>query len=177
MFETGSLADACETAVSRLRTRAEAEGIVVALQVCSSVPALRLDRAAMADAVENLVDDAVKYSPAGSRVEVAVRADGPHVLVEVSDSGSGIDPDDLPRIFEKFYRGRRGNELNVQGSGLGLALAKAAVEAHRGSIAVRTVPGKGPVPSRQQIPPIGCRASVWKMGGHAPRNSGAPENS
>jgi two-component system sensor histidine kinase BaeS len=61
----------------------------------------------------------------------------------VCDQGIGIAPDDLPRIFDKFYCGRRGDQQNVHGTGLGLALVKAAVEAHGGTVEVTSAPGQG----------------------------------
>jgi len=74
---------------------------------------------------------------------VQVRAAAGEVRVEVSDQGIGIDKADLPRIFDPFYRGRRGDLESVHGSGLGLALVKAAVEAHNGTLEVTSTPGRG----------------------------------
>lgn len=88
-----------------------------------------------------LLDNAIKYSPAGTDVAVSTRSDSQWVYITVSDSGPGIDPERLPYIFERFYRGdtaRRGG-----GVGLGLAIAKALVEAQRGKIEVQTGAGKG----------------------------------
>ena len=65
------------------------------------------------------------------------------MCVDVRDKGIGIEPDELPRIFDKFYRGRRGDLRNVHGTGLGLALVKAAVEAHDGTVTVTSKPGEG----------------------------------
>jgi signal transduction histidine kinase len=65
------------------------------------------------------------------------------VSVDVEDQGIGIDPDEIPRVFDKFYRARRGNLQNVRGTGLGLALVKAAADAHGGSVEVASEPGKG----------------------------------
>lgn len=97
----------------------------------------------MTDVLENLIDNAVKYSRAGGRISVELHADDVQVTVEVSDEGIGIAPEDLPRIFEKFYRGSRGNQEDVRGTGLGLSLVKAALDAHGGKADVKSTPGKG----------------------------------
>src|SRR5262249_13035549 len=88
-------------------------------------------------------DNAIKYSPAGARVTVTAQAADHTVRVEVSDEGIGIEPDDLPRVFDRFYRARHGDQHSVKGTGLGLALGKAAVEAHGGKVEVERRPGEG----------------------------------
>jgi two-component system, OmpR family, sensor kinase len=88
-----------------------------------------------------LLDNAIKYTPAGGEVTVSASTTPQWVNVNVHDSGPGIDPEMLPHIFERFYRGdvaRRGT-----GVGLGLAIAKALVEAQRGQISVQTEAGEG----------------------------------
>lgn len=99
------------------------------------------NRDAIKQVVLILVDNAIKYSPTGAGVTVSTAADSELVRITVSDSGPGIDPDRLPHIFDRFYRGdeaRRGS-----GVGLGLAIAKALVEAQGGKIEVATMPGEG----------------------------------
>jgi signal transduction histidine kinase len=88
-----------------------------------------------------LLDNAFKYTPAGGEVRVEAGVEGPVARVSVTDSGSGIDEDDLPRIFERFYRGR--NAEAVTGTGLGLAIARWVAEQHGGRIEVSTIPGTG----------------------------------
>ena len=94
-------------------------------------------------AFHNLVDNAVKFSRAGDRVEVRAAEDGANVLVEVADTGPGIPPDELPHIWEELYRatGARG----VPGSGLGLALTQAIIQRHGGSVSARSREGQGTV--------------------------------
>jgi signal transduction histidine kinase len=95
----------------------------------------------------NLLDNAVKYTPAGGRVEVEVRTghnqDGASVVASVRDTGRGIDPADLPRIFDRFYRVDRARSRQAGGAGLGLAIVQAIVQAHRGSIEAESTPGQG----------------------------------
>ena len=138
-----SLVDLASQAIHRLQPQAEAKGIQVDARLDADIPAVRVDRAAIADALENLIDNAVKYSPPGSRVAVEMQREDQRVRVEVTDQGIGIDPQDLPHIFDKFYRARRGDRLDVRGTGLGLALVKATAEAHGGTVEVSSVPGEG----------------------------------
>lgn len=91
--------------------------------------------------LSNLVDNAVRHAPRGSRVTVRAERRGERVFVAVSDRGPGIDPDDLPRIFDPFYRGR--NAARSRGAGLGLAIVRALVAAHGGEVGVDSRPGCG----------------------------------
>ncbi|HEY9086153.1 MAG TPA: HAMP domain-containing sensor histidine kinase [Candidatus Tyrphobacter sp.] len=100
----------------------------------------RGDESELYEAIKNVVDNAVKYAPE-SPVDVGVARDDGTVLVTVSDRGPGIDPADLPHIFERFYRGD--GKYEIEGSGLGMAIAKSAVERFGGSIAVESAKGEG----------------------------------
>ena len=88
-----------------------------------------------------LLDNALKYTPAGGRVRVWLSQEGERATLGVSDSGCGIEADDLPHVFERFYRADRAR--GSDGTGLGLAIAQAIAERHQGSIAVRSTPGQG----------------------------------
>jgi len=91
----------------------------------------------------NLVDNALKYTPPGGRVEVQVAAVNGEVEVVVNDTGKGIRPEDLPHVFERFYRSDRSRTRGSGGTGLGLAIAKHIVEAHGGRISVSSRPNEG----------------------------------
>jgi len=91
----------------------------------------------------NLIDNAVKYTPAGGRVWIEARAEGPAVVVEVGDTGIGIAEAELPRVWERLYRGDASR--SARGLGLGLSLVKAIVEAHGGRVTARSSPGQGSV--------------------------------
>jgi signal transduction histidine kinase len=91
--------------------------------------------------LDNLLSNALKYTPAGGNVSVTAERQGGHVRFDVADTGPGIPPGDLPRVFERFYRGSREGEPG--GAGLGLAIAKAVVEAHGGGISVKSQEGLG----------------------------------
>jgi signal transduction histidine kinase len=142
-FARASIVEIVETAINGLRPQAEAKHIGLKAQTEDGIPELQLDTMAMTEAVENLLDNAIKYSPPSSTVTVAVRAIENQVCVDVCDQGIGIERHDLPRIFEKFYRGRRGDQQDVKGAGLGLTLVKATVEAHGGVVGATSTAGKG----------------------------------
>lgn len=91
----------------------------------------------------NLIDNAVKYSEPGAKVEVSASENASGVLVEIRDTGLGIPPEDLPHLFERFYRVDKNRSRATGGSGLGLAISKQIVEMHGGSIRVESEPGEG----------------------------------
>ncbi len=129
-----------EEVVSQFKARARDKG----LEITAAPPVppflIRLDRARVIMALGNLVGNAVKFTPPGGRVELGAEQSGSYIRFSVKDTGEGIDPADLPRIFERFFRGRNAGE---EGAGLGLAIVKSVAEAHGGSVSVRSVPGEG----------------------------------
>lgn len=106
--------------------------------VAVSIPRMHLQRV-----IGNLLENACKFSPHGGIVRVALRLEGTEALFTVADSGSGLDPAELPHLFERFFRGAQARATDTGGSGLGLALCKAIVMAHGGSIEAGNVPGGG----------------------------------
>ncbi len=100
-----------------------------------------LDREKMRRAIINLLDNAVKYTPAGGRIEVSISQNPETALVKVSDTGIGISPDDLPHIFDRFFRTEKSR--SGQGFGLGLSIAQTIVNAHKGAITCESTPGLG----------------------------------
>ena len=96
-------------------------------------------------AVANLVDNAIKYTPEGGAVRVTARRDGGAVAVEVEDTGIGIPAEDLPRIFERFYRVDKSRSRDMGGTGLGLSIVKHIAQVHGGTVDVQSQPGKGSV--------------------------------
>jgi two-component system, OmpR family, sensor kinase len=104
---------------------------------------LDADPALLRRAIDNLLDNAAKYSGEGAPVELSARADGPSIAIEVRDHGMGIDAADLPRLFTPFFRTDRSRARGTGGVGLGLALVRRIVEAHGGSVEVASVPDRG----------------------------------
>ena len=97
----------------------------------------------MAQVLNNLVSNAVRYTPEGGEVVLSASATAGTVLLQVRDTGAGIASVDLPNIFERFYRGDQARNIQEGESGLGLAIAKSLVEAQGGTIAVASEPGQG----------------------------------
>ena len=125
--------------------------VVLISEVSGSLPAVRGDRERLRQVIQNLVDNAVKYSSAGARVHVSAIADDGSVLIDVADEGPGIPPEDQQLIFEKF--GRSGGGATKPGTGLGLFIARSIAEAHGGSLDVESAPARGSV-FRLELPAI-----------------------
>jgi signal transduction histidine kinase len=119
------------------------QGFAVDVSIAPDLPDVRLDGEAMKQALANLLDNAMKYSADRRKIAVAARPDGDGVAVEVADQGIGIPISERERIFEKFYRIGRSETQGRRGSGVGLALVKHIVEAHRGRVTVDGGPGEG----------------------------------
>jgi signal transduction histidine kinase len=115
----------------------------VVTAVPQTLPTLVADPDRLGQIMHNLLSNAARYSPEGSQIRVAADQVGDTIEIKVTDQGAGIAPEDCERIFEKFYRGRHGATLAVRGTGLGLAVARQLVEAHGGSIGVRSIQGAG----------------------------------
>jgi signal transduction histidine kinase len=118
-------------------------GFKVSVEVDPDLPEVRLDAEAMGQALANLVDNAIKYSDARRRLSVTAHRAGAAVVIEVADEGIGIPPGEQARIFDKFYRVGRSDTQGRRGSGVGLALVKHVVEAHRGRVGVESQVGEG----------------------------------
>jgi len=102
---------------------------------------VRGDRSRLRQVLANLVDNAVKYTPAGGRIELRTAREGPEVVVTVEDTGIGIAPDELPQIWERLYRGDKSR--SERGLGLGLSLVRAIVQAHEGTVTAQSRLGEG----------------------------------
>jgi two-component system OmpR family sensor kinase len=132
-----------EQAVEQAQTAAHRRSVDLALRVPESPVRIRHDPARIGQVVGNLVANAIKFSPRGAQVDVELRRGQGGALIVVTDHGVGIDPVELPHIFERFYRGTQANEARGSGSGLGLAIVKSIVEMHGGTIRVDSRPGHG----------------------------------
>lgn len=109
------------------------------------VPLVLGDDGRLTQVLINLLDNALTYTPSGGAVTVRIRPDGGQVVMQVEDTGPGIAPEHLPRLFERFYRGDFARKGESGGSGLGLAIVKEIVEAHGGTVRVESTLGKGTV--------------------------------
>jgi two-component system OmpR family sensor kinase len=126
-------------AAERLRPAAEARGIELVVEVVPDPPRIQADAGRLAQVIGNLVDNALRYTPAGGRIVLAAGwSDGSGLarrpMISVTDTGQGIAAEDLPHIFDRFYRGDKSRARASGGSGLGLAIVKQLVEAHGGRV-------------------------------------------
>jgi signal transduction histidine kinase len=143
--------------VERMRPQAESGGVELVASAAPELPRVEADADRVTQIVANLVGNALRYTPPGGRVTLSAAveqpkvADGrkppvygsPFVLISVQDTGSGIAPEDLPYVFDRFYRADRSRNRASGGSGIGLAIVKQLVEAHGGRVGVESEPGRG----------------------------------
>jgi two-component system, OmpR family, sensor histidine kinase MtrB len=137
------LRTAVESAVEQAEPTARRRGIALTLHTASRPLRIRHDPQRIGQVVSNLIGNALKFTASGGRVDVDVRAVEGGAQIEVRDNGVGIDTAELPRIFERFYRGSLANEARGSGSGLGLAIVKSIVDMHGGRVVVDSRLGNG----------------------------------
>ena len=142
-----------DRAILLLEPVAAQRGIVIARHFSSEVPMVLVDADLMARAITNLIANAIKYSPPKAEVTVTIRADEGMLFIDVTDHGYGIAHEHLEKIFEKFYRVPRVEDVETPGTGLGLAMVREIMELHRGAVTVSSVPGAGSTFSLR-LPPI-----------------------
>ena len=148
----------------------------------------------MAQVLRNLISNALRYTPSGGLVSVECRRQGDSNLLSVRDTGKGIDPEDVPYVFDRFYRGEKSRARATGGAGLGLAIVKQLVEAHGGQVWVESTPGQGAtffirLPHIRKLdknrPPPGVnlmalerrfQTTCWRRAG-SPRTAPAPGSS
>jgi signal transduction histidine kinase len=136
------LAQVIREAAETARPAAETRSVELQVDV-SRAPRVLADRGLIMQLVDNLVSNAVKFTPPGGRVELAVRPHGQRVVVAVSDTGAGIAADELPKLFTPFFRSSKATRDAVGGTGLGLAISRLIAEAHGTGIDVESTPGRG----------------------------------
>lgn len=139
--EPADVEDLLGTAVGQMEKRLTGRAIHINLP--PSLPAITLDFVLIIHVLTNLLDNALKYSPANSPIELTAAADSRHITISVADAGSGIPVPDLERIFDKFYRSARTSKAS--GTGLGLAICKGIIEAHNGTIWAANRPQGGSI--------------------------------
>ncbi|MFP3928682.1 MAG: ATP-binding protein, partial [Desulfobacteraceae bacterium] len=133
--------EAIRETVALMEERAKEQGVELTYH-CQDVRPVQADPKGISEVLTNLVTNAINYSP-GGRVEIKARGRGDNLEIEVRDTGVGIPPEELPKIFDKFYRVKHPETRQVVGTGLGLAITKALVEAHQGDIEVESTPAEG----------------------------------
>jgi len=136
------LAAVARQSVIEAEPRAAASGITITCET-ESVPPVSADKGRIFQLLDNLVSNAIKFTPDGGDVRVSVTSANGFVRLEVSDTGIGIPSEEQQRLFERFFRASAAFERQIQGTGLGLYIARAIVEAHGGEIGVESEPGRG----------------------------------
>jgi two-component system, OmpR family, phosphate regulon sensor histidine kinase PhoR len=138
-----SIATLVSGCVETTRLKAEAKGIRIAAELPSGLPPVRADAAWLGEVLQNLLDNAVQYTPPDGQIRVTAESDGREVTFTVADTGIGIPEAELERIFERFYRVDAARSREAGGTGLGLSIARHVVEAHGGRIWVESAVGQG----------------------------------
>jgi signal transduction histidine kinase len=151
-------------AVDKFRSQADAKGHTLVLHEPDGGPSVNIDAARIGQVLQNLVGNAIKYTPDGGEISVSTRQDRDEIWIQIEDTGLGIPEEELPRIFDKFYRVQTKDRQDIQGNGLGLAIVKAVVEEHGGTVHVESEVGQGscfsfclplastPEPEQEKIP-------------------------
>ena len=138
-----SVSQFVQSCIDTTQRSAAEKNLRVSVNLKTSLPDIAADRRRLAEVLQNLLDNAVQYTPSGGRITVSASSDGEEVEFTVSDTGIGIPKVDQPRIFERFYSVDVARSREVGGTGLGLSIAKHLVEAHGGRIWVESEVGQG----------------------------------
>lgn len=142
-LEPASVSDVVTKTIDRFRLLVDGQGVMLNSTIASNLPLVKIDPAAIGQALLNLLDNAVKYSEGEKLLEISAEAQEKDVVIKVSDQGRGINKSELQKIFEKFYRGESPDGKNTAGSGIGLTLVKEIIEAHGGRVEVESEIQKG----------------------------------
>lgn len=132
-----------ENAVQQQLPAAERKGVTLSMNLPDKPLRQRHDPQRMGQVLSNLIGNAVKFTPADGSVEVTLEKTAEGAEVRVVDSGVGIDPQELPMVFERFYRGAKAHQSRAAGSGLGLSIVRSIVDMHNGRVAITSTPGVG----------------------------------
>lgn len=156
LFELANL-DACETklqcepfapaeliqdVIQKFQLTADKSNIDLSMRMHDTLPFVEADIGLIERVLENLISNALRYTPSGGWINISLQPQAPGVLIQVEDNGSGIANQDLPRIFERFYRGNNKGRSDYH-AGLGLAIAQHIIMLHGGKIQVESEPGQG----------------------------------
>jgi signal transduction histidine kinase len=141
--EAFPLAELAQDVALKLAPAADALGVSLGVDGPRDLPPVSADIGMIERVLTNLVENALRHTPAGGSVRIALAREERAIGVTVSDTGAGIAPEDLPRVFDRFYRGGSGNARTAGGAGLGLTIARGIVELHGGTLTAESAPGQG----------------------------------
>jgi signal transduction histidine kinase len=138
-----SLGDLLSDSLDRFQPMADQSNISLSATIGQDVDPVRVNATKISRVLDNLLSNALRYSPPGGRILIAAERAAEGVHVTVDDNGPGFDEADIPRLFEQFYRGEQARSRATGGAGLGLAIARGIVEAHDGRIWAENIPTGG----------------------------------
>jgi signal transduction histidine kinase len=138
-----SIGDLISDTIERFTETARRQNVQLAGEVQPGTDPVKMDAPRIGRVLANLTSNALRHTPAGGQVHLSARRTASGIEVEVLDTGEGIRPEDLPYVFDRFYRGEKSRSRATGGAGLGLAIARGIVEAHGGSIRVESEAGHG----------------------------------
>jgi len=141
-FESLDPGTLLEDALNGFQSHLKEEGFDVSVDIPAPLPAVRADRTALLQVLENVLDNAIRYSNGTRHLTISASASSTHVTLKIADKGRGIQPQDAPHVFEKFFRG---HDVASGGSGLGLPIAQRIMKDHHGEIHLHSTPGAGTV--------------------------------
>ena len=135
--------------LARWQPQAEARGIQVSQKTSDDLPKVNADPARIPQVLANLLANALRHTPKDGQIDVSLKIssgpDGQFVVTSISDTGAGIDAEDLPHLFDRFYRADQSRSKTTGGRGLGLAIVQQIIERHGGRVWVESTPGEGSV--------------------------------
>ncbi len=141
--QSKNIGELIQKTAASVQAQAATKGVSIASDLPDKLPLVNIDSQRIGQVLRNLLENAIVHTGKGDSITVAARQWGSWVEVSVTDTGEGIPPEDLPNIFERFYRVDKSRTRATGGSGLGLTIARRLVEAHGGKINARSEPGKG----------------------------------
>lgn len=142
-LERFSVADLAQDVIQKFDPSASRKGIALRVEMPHKLPLVAADLTLLERVLDNLIENALRHTPPGGRIAISAEPDDGQIRVTVEDTGSGIAPEDLPHIFDRFYRGRNGGSHRHEGAGLGLAFVKRVIELHGGTVSVASTLGAG----------------------------------
>jgi hypothetical protein len=142
-FEPFSLAELVQDVAQKFELEADKHGLTLETEIPAGAAFVSGDIALIERVLENLIENAIKYTPQGGRIRLSLVPGPGRIAARVSDTGVGIPADQIPHIFERFYRVEKSRGEGPEGTGLGLAIARRILDLHGSAIAVESKPGDG----------------------------------
>jgi len=142
-LEPANLNALVEEVMARLRPQADRQQLSLSAELSPGLAPVQADRERIRQVITNIIHNAIKFTPSGGRIVVSTKIDGQSAIAQVSDTGIGISKEDLPHIFERFFKADKSRATS--GTGLGLAIAKHTIQIHGGKVWVQSEEGKGSI--------------------------------